>query len=138
MKDASGGALDNPLEIAPSASTGMVVASVSAGGGVGNYTYKGIAAAGATLHVNSSGVISIPESVATLARPGMQITFAVEVNDAGENESATKPARITLTVAYISGGTLQLAVRDLRGISTPTGRRLCRRPIFSTRTLPKT
>ena len=115
MKDASGGALDNPLEIAPSASTGMVVASVSAGGGVGNYTYKGIAAAGATLHVNSSGVISIPESVATLARPGMQITFAVEVNDAGENESATKPARITLTVAYISGGTLQLAVRDLRG-----------------------
>ena len=36
MKDASGGALDNPLEIAPSASTGMVVASVSAGGGVGN------------------------------------------------------------------------------------------------------
>ena len=122
MNEATGGALVKPVAVLPSGSANMIVGRVSAAGGVGNYTYAGVSAAGATLHVNSSGAISIPGSLAARARPGMRITFAVEVNDSGADASTTSPVRVSLTVVYLSGGTLQVAVRDLRGESYTDGR----------------
>ena len=121
MKDENGDAVAGEIRIQSPGSASIFVASVSASGGVGNYTYAGFSVFGETLRVDSDGVISIPATMTPLPLPGRKIIFAVEVDDSGEGDSAAAAWRVSLTLAYVAGEPVQLSARDLRGNTAADG-----------------
>ena len=113
MRDLSNNALTDPVTLLVAAAGVNNVAKVTASGGAGDdYTYSGEAINGSNaLDVDGNGLISTPQSLTPLDRPGVTVTFAVTVNDqGGDNQAgltATGPQTVSLTLVYIkSAGTL--------------------------------
>ena len=79
----------------------VFVASVSASGGVGKYTYAGSQVAGSTLHLDAQGVVFIPATLSPPLGDGLTLTFAIDTNDFGDDSAPTDSVRLLITVKYV-------------------------------------
>ena len=79
----------------------VFVASVSASGGVGKYTYAGSQVAGSTLHLDAQGVVFIPATLSPPLGDGLTLTFAIDTNDFGDDSAPTDSVSLLITVKYV-------------------------------------
>ena len=120
LKTKSGGRFPGGLTVFSLTKASVFVASVSASGGIGDYTYTGVSVSGATLHVDSSGVISIPATLPPLVG-GNDIVFAVDADDSAEGSDNAPAIRLRLTLSYVFAPPPPLleGARTWRGTPSP-------------------